>query len=74
MAPLLAISNVQALEAVFEETCENGSIPGAVLAAINSTGTFQYEKAFGIQSLERGKNTPLTAGTLLSWLWLVALR
>jgi hypothetical protein len=51
MAPLLAISNVQALEAVFEEACENGSIPWAMLTAINSTGTFQYEKAFGIQSL-----------------------
>jgi hypothetical protein len=54
IAPPLAISNMQALETVFKESCENGLIPGAVLATINSTGIYQCKKASGIQYLERG--------------------
>lgn len=57
---------MEVLEEAFESACSNGIIPGAVLAAVNKTGSFSYEKSFGVRSLEEGKNAPMNTDTLMT--------
>lgn len=46
------VNNMASMETAFETACSHASIPGAVLASANKTGTFTYAKAFGFRSLE----------------------
>ena len=72
IVPPLAISNMQALEAVFKESCENGLIPGAVLATINSTGICQCKKALVFNLWKEVIIHPLHQA--VPRLWLLILR
>jgi hypothetical protein len=57
---------MQSLEEAFEGACSDGIIPGAVIAAVNKTGTFKYEKSFGVRSVQEGKDARLETDTLMT--------
>ena len=50
---------MQVLEKAFDAACSDRKIPGAVLTAVDKTGNFKYEKAFGVGSLAEGDRKPL---------------
>lgn len=45
------------METAFQAACDDGTIPGAILAATNRDGSFNYAKAFGFRSLD-GETKP----------------
>ncbi len=57
---------MQALEKAFEAACSDRKIPGAVLAAIDKSGNFMYEKAFGVGSLAVGDTKHLGLGSIFA--------
>lgn len=57
---------MDALDETFKTACEDGTIPGVVLAAANRSGSLQYVKAFGYQSLQEGDKKPCTEETMLT--------
>ncbi|KAL8701046.1 MAG: hypothetical protein Q9224_000684 [Gallowayella concinna] len=44
--------NMASMEEVFEKACADRKIPGAILLAANSSGSFKYENVFGVNSLQ----------------------
>ena len=49
----------------FEAACRKGAIPGAVLVASNTDGTFKYEKAFRGQNLREGADSNYQLNSVL---------
>jgi CubicO group peptidase (beta-lactamase class C family) len=55
------------LEDTFTAACADGTIPGALMLAINRRGDFTYSKAFGVRSLEEGEQQPLLIDDVLAF-------
>lgn len=54
------------MESSFQEACDDGTIPGAVLAASNTDGTLGYIKAFGFRSLEEDPKPTCQPDTIMA--------
>jgi len=46
---------MEAFSKLLEAACTEGKIPGAVVAAANTSGSLNYAEAYGERSLEDGK-------------------
>ncbi|KAL1615261.1 hypothetical protein SLS56_011885 [Neofusicoccum ribis] len=57
---------MQALEKIFGTACTHHGIAGTVLAAVDKTGDFAYSKAFGVASLEEGRQAPLQTNAVFA--------
>ncbi|KAF2137025.1 uncharacterized protein K452DRAFT_329444 [Aplosporella prunicola CBS 121167] len=55
------------LDERFEQACAKGEIPHAVLLATNASGTFRYEKTFGVHDIADPARTPI-APTAIMWI------
>ncbi|KAL8951100.1 MAG: hypothetical protein Q9222_002904 [Ikaeria aurantiellina] len=49
---------MSSMEELFDDACAKNTIPGAVLFAANSSGTFRYENVFGTSSLRDPSSKP----------------
>jgi CubicO group peptidase (beta-lactamase class C family) len=54
------------LEESFAAACSSGKIPGAVLVATDTSGSFTYSEAFGFRSLEDDNKLPMELDTLMT--------
>ncbi|OBT86955.1 hypothetical protein VE02_04566 [Pseudogymnoascus sp. 03VT05] len=51
---------------VLEKAAQNGTIPGAVMLATNTSGDFNFQKVIGKRSLQAGHNDPLRLDTIFT--------
>ncbi|KAL8686673.1 MAG: hypothetical protein Q9218_006944 [Villophora microphyllina] len=56
------------MEETFEKACAEHKIPGAVLLAANSSGTFKYERVFGTSSLRDLSAKPPLKMDAMMWI------